>query len=344
MIDARLFLKRDGFHLDLHLASKAIITVLSGRAGAGKSLVLECLAGFARPDHGRILAGDELVFDSGARLDIPPERRRCVYIPGGDTLFPQMTLRENLNFAAAGRGRLERRREVDEMLEVFGLASCAGAKPGALDPAQRQRGSIARALLSRPKALLLDEPSRGMDAVLKRDLHKAVRQAASTGVAIVIAAREMSEAMDLAEELAVLQAGRILQQGSPAAILDAPSCAEVLSLLDCYNLAEAEIIGLDPAAGKSRLRCNFGGPPEFECDAPYFPGHLLGARLRLAVRIDAVHLDPGGSALSVRRHVALPHGRRIEFQNGLTASAPANAASRNAYNVRIDPSAWRLLK
>lgn len=344
MIDAKLLLNLDGFRLDLHLKSNAVATVLFGASGAGKSLTLDCLAGFATPDQGRILVGDEILFDSGARVDMPPRQRRCGYVFQSDALFPHMTLRENLSFAVSGHGRLERKRVVDEMLHRFHLVEFAGRKPQELSGGQRQRGSIARALLARPRVLLLDEPSRGLDAALKREFYDAVREAKLMGAPVVLVTHDVDEALELGDEMAVIEAGRIVQQGPPADVLDAPASARVARLMDCYSVAEAEIAEMNPAAGKSRMRCRFDGGAESEWEGPYFPGHLLGAKLHLAVRVDAVRLDRGGVPLRARRRTVVSAGTRIEFENGLNALASGSLPRQDVYNVSISPGAWRVLR
>ncbi len=344
MIDARLAFELEGFRLDVHLRSSAAITVLFGASGAGKSLTLDCLAGFAAPHQGRILIGGDILFDSGARVDIPPRLRRCGYVFQSDALFPHMTLRENLHFAGAGRGRLERSRAVDEMLDRFHLAGLAGRKPQELSGGQRQRASIARALLAHPRVLLLDEPSRGLDAALRRDFYEAVREAKAGSVPVILVTHDAGEALELGDEIVVMETGRIVQQGPPAAVFDNPASARVARLMDCYNIAAAEIVALDPSAGSSRLRCRFAGLEESEWTGPYFPGHLIGARLQLGVRIDAVRLDAGGAAFRALRSLPVPHGIRVEFENGLVAQTSRALPARSAYNVSIDPQSWKVLR
>jgi ABC-type sulfate/molybdate transport systems ATPase subunit len=343
MIDARLLVDLKGFRLDLHLRSNAMITALFGASGAGKSLTLDCLAGFARPDQGRILIGDDILYDSGANVDMPPRLRRCGYVFQSDALFPHMTLRENLNFARAGHGRLERMRAVDEMLDRFHLAEHAGKKPNQLSGGQRQRGSIARALLAQPRILLLDEPSRGLDAALRREFYEAVREVRSMGVPAVLVTHDMDEALELGDDMVVIEGGRIIQHGAPFEVLDAPYSASVARLMACYNIAEAEIIELDPAAARCRLRCRFDGGAESDWAGPYIPGLLLGAKLDVAVRAEAVQVDRGGVPLRVRRTTVVSGGLRVEFDNGLVAVVGGQDV-RNTYNVNIPPGAWRVLR
>src|SRR6202521_5379703 len=151
-----------GFTLDLEFAAAAGVTVLFGPSGAGKTLILDSIAGFVRPDEGRILLDDALLFDGATGVHLPPQARNCGYVFQNYALFPHMSLRENLEFAAERRPRLERHRRVNEMLERFRLTEAAGRNPHELAGGQRQRCSIARALIGGPRLLLLDEPTQGL--------------------------------------------------------------------------------------------------------------------------------------------------------------------------------------
>src|ERR1700674_1569513 len=151
-----------GFLLDLEFSATAGVTVLFGPSGSGKTLVLDSIAGFVRPDEGRILLDNDILFDGLTGVHLAPQARNCGYVFQNYALFPHMTLRENLQFAAERRPRLERHRRVSEMLERFRLTEAAGRNPHELAGGQRQRCSIARALIGGPRLLLLDEPTQGL--------------------------------------------------------------------------------------------------------------------------------------------------------------------------------------
>lgn len=331
MIDARIrlaFPQRSDSHafsLDLHIRTSAGVSVLFGPSGAGKSLTLDSIAGFVHPTEGRILVDDVLLFDAAARVNLPPRARHCGYVFQSSALFPHLTLRQNLAFAAAQLPRLERSRKVNETLEQFHLAEAAGRRPSELSGGQRQRGSIARALLAQPRLLLLDEPSSGLDHLLREELYSLLAEVrANFRLPILLVTHHLDEAIALGDQLFILKDGRLLQSGPPAGILDQPAGDDIATLLGRFNLIDAELLSIDPAANRSRLRCLLPGVLPFEIDAPYFPGHLLGARLRLAIRHEelAASSSPGSIPFRLSSLSRRAGFLRAEFAGGLIAEIP----------------------
>jgi len=151
MIRARLrktFLARPdsaSFSLELEFQATAGVTVLFGPSGSGKTLTLDLIAGFVRPDDGRILLDDEILFDGSAGVNLPPQARNCGYVFQNYALFPHMTLRQNLEFAAERRPRLERHRRVNEMLERFRLVDAPALLHRARTDRRTQTAAVRRA-------------------------------------------------------------------------------------------------------------------------------------------------------------------------------------------------------
>jgi ABC-type sulfate/molybdate transport systems ATPase subunit len=328
MLQARLrktFPQRDdsaGFSLDVELQAAAGVTVLFGPSGSGKTQVLDSIAGFTRPDEGRILLDDNLLFDAATGVHLPPQARHCGYVFQNYALFPHMTLRENLVFAAERRPRLERHRRVNEMLETFRLTDAAGRRPHEVSGGQRQRCSIARALIVAPKLLLLDEPGQGLDAPLKAEFYDVLRQVrADFKTPILLVTHDLEECFELGEEMLILRAGRIVQSGPPRKILDQPANVDVARLLGAFNLIPCEIRALDPGRNTSRLQMG-----DVELDGPYFPGRFKGDRVTLCVRTEQLAVSarlgrpgPNQIAAELKRAVEKPQGMRLEFEGGILA-------------------------
>jgi len=296
--------------------------VLFGPSGSGKTQVLDSIAGFTRPDEGRILLDDDLLFDAATGVHLPPQARNCGYVFQNYALFPHMTLRENLMFAAERRPRLERHRRVNEMLDTFRLAEAAGRRPHEVSGGQRQRCSIARALIVAPKLLLLDEPGQGLDAPLKAEFYEVLRQVrADFKTPVLLVTHDLDECFELGEEMVILREGRIVQSGTPRKILDQPANVDVARLLGAFNLIPCEIRSLDPGRNTSKVQMG-----EVELDGPYFPGRFKGDRVTLCVRPEQLIVSarlgrPGQNqiAATLARAVEKPQAMRLEFEGGIIA-------------------------
>jgi molybdate transport system ATP-binding protein len=327
-----------GFSLDLEFQAKAGVTVLFGPSGSGKTLTLDSIAGFVRPDQGRIILDDAILFDGATGVHLAPQARQCGYVFQNYALFPHMTLRENLAFAAERRPRLERHRRVNEMLETFRLQDMAGRRPHEASGGQKQRCSIARALIGSPKILLLDEPAQGLDAKLRAEFYEILRQVRGEfKTPILLVSHDFDECFELGEEMIVLHSGRIAQSGTPRKIMDQPANLEVARLLGAFNLIGGEIRTLDPGRNRSRVQVG-----EFEIEGPYFPGHFKGDRVTVCVRPEQLRAlerngRPGPNQIPVelKRAVEKPRGMRLEFSGGIAVDV-----SRAEFESRRENTGW----
>jgi len=309
-----------GFSLDLEFQAARGFTVLFGPSGSGKTLTLDTIAGFVRPDQGRILLDDQILFDGDAGVHLAPRARHCGYVFQNYALFPHMTLRKNLEFAVEQLPRLERHRKVNEMLEKFHLAEVSGRRPYELSGGQKQRCSIARALIAAPRLMLLDEPSRGLDAPLRAELYAALRQVREEfGIPMLLVTHDFEECLQLGDEMIVLREGRVVQSAAPRKILEQPANVGVAKLLGIYNLLPVEILGLDPGRDVSRLRYQ-----DFELTGPYFPSRLIGDRVSLCIRPDALSIAPRNGRPGVNqipaallRTIEKPDRVRLEFSSDI---------------------------
>ncbi|MBV9266462.1 MAG: ATP-binding cassette domain-containing protein, partial [Acidobacteriaceae bacterium] len=240
------------FDLDIHLQAPAAITVLFGPSGSGKTLTLNCVAGFTKPDHGRILINDRLLFDHATNVHVPPQARRCGYLFQDHALFPHMSVRENLLFAArvsrTGKRGMAQRRLVNELLDAFELGELAGRRPAQLSGGQKQRAALARILVTEPEAVLLDEPARGLDARLKQSFFQVLRDMRERlNCPMLLVTHDLDECFELAEYVCLLDRGQFLQAGRRQEVLSRPSSAEAARLLGIYSIVPGEIRALDPS-------------------------------------------------------------------------------------------------
>lgn len=329
-----------GFSLNIELRVAAGVTVLFGASGSGKTLTLDCIAGFVRPDSGRILLDDDILFDAATKVCLRPQDRNCGYVFQNYALFPHMTLRENLAFAVERRPRLERHRRVNEMLEKFQLTEVSGRRPHEVSGGQKQRCSIARALIGEPKLLLLDEPARGLDALLRAGLYTTLRKVrADFNVPILLVTHDLDECFELGDEMLVMREGRIVQSGAPKDVLRQPANVEVARLLGVQNLFSAEITALDPGRNTSRLKA-----ADFELIGPYYPGRFLGDRVWLCVSAEDLRVSPlngskaeGGNRVPVKlaRVSERPQSIRLEFSRDITVEM-----SRAEFEQQKDNKDW----
>lgn len=313
------------FQLDVEIKATEAVTALFGPSGSGKTLTLDSIAGFVRPDEGRVMIGDDLLYDGATGVCLTPQARQCGYVFQNYALFPHMTLRQNLEFAAEFRPKLDRHRKVNEMLEMFRLGDLAGRKPQELSGGQKQRCSIARALLAEPRVLLLDEPAQGLDPVLRLELHEVLRNVrANFDTPILLVSHDLDECFALAGRMYVMSEGKVVQHGTPTEIFDKPANLGVAQQLGIYNLLQADVLTLDPGRNTCQLRL-----ASFELNGPYLPGKFKGDKVWLCVRPEELRAFPKNGALTVnqvsshvQRATAKPGAMRLEFDHELTADVP----------------------
>jgi ABC-type Fe3+/spermidine/putrescine transport system ATPase subunit len=213
--------------------------VLLGPTGAGKTALLEVIMGFHRPDEGRIYSDGQDV------TDVPTEKRGIGYVPQNCPLFPHMNVFENVEFGLKMQRveALERRRSVDRMLEIMGLEAMSKRTPSTLSGGERQKAVLARVLVTRPKAVLLDEPLASIDAetnrVLREELKRINRE---LKVAIVHVTHDQIEAFSLGDRIAIIRNGEIAQLGHPAAVLASPANEFVARFLGYENVFRARFV------------------------------------------------------------------------------------------------------
>jgi molybdate transport system ATP-binding protein len=202
------------FTLAAEFAAAEGVTALFGPSGAGKSTIVNLIAGLIAPDRGRIALDDTVLFDSGARIDVPPHRRRigCVFQEG--RLFPHLAVRRNLDYGRWMSGLARDDAATAHIVELLDLGRLLDRRPGKLSGGERQRVAIGRALLMRPRLLLLDEPLASLDTARKREiLPYLVRLRDDAKVPMLYVSHLADEVRAIATQVVRIEDGRVVAQG-----------------------------------------------------------------------------------------------------------------------------------
>jgi len=226
-------------HLDLTVQRDELFVLLGG-SGSGKTTLLRAIAGFVRPEAGRIVLDD---IDLSA---LPPHRRPVNTMFQSYALFPHMSVAANIGFGLRQRGvsRAETRRRVETMLALVRLEGFGGRRPSELSGGQQQRVALARSLAPSPRLLLLDEPMSALDQSLRRDTRaELVRLRRSLGISFVLVTHDQDEALEMADRIGVMRDGRMAQVGTPAALYEAPAGRFVAEFLGAANILSCVVDG-----------------------------------------------------------------------------------------------------
>ena len=219
-LDVRIAHPLRSIRLELELSVRAETLALVGPSGAGKSSVLRTIAGLLRPVQGRVAHADEAWLDTARGIDLPPERRSVGFVFQEYALFPHMTVEANVAYGGP--------RRAPELLERFGVAGLAHARPRELSVGERQRVALARALARDPAVLLLDEPLSSLDAFTRVHVRAELREILQElALPTVLVTHDFDDAASLADRIGVLAEGRLLQLGTPAELVAEPENAFV---------------------------------------------------------------------------------------------------------------------
>ena len=299
-----------GFVLDAAFVSAGGLTALFGRSGAGKTSLINAIAGLFRPERGHIVIDGEVLTDTERGVFVPARRRRIGYVFQEGRLFPHLSVRQNLLYGrwfapkdAGGSGG-----DVDQIIDLLGIGALLQRRPAHLSGGEKQRVAIGRALLARPRLLVMDEPLASLDEARKTEILPYIeRLRDEAGVPIVYVSHQVAEVARLATTLVVLNEGRVAATGPTAAIMGRIDLFPLTGRAEAGAILATRVAGHDPAFGLTTLRAAAGELRVPHLDLP------VGAALRIRIRardvMIALHPPEGLSALNVLPGTVIEIGR-----------------------------------
>lgn len=338
------------FYLDVAFDASPGFTILFGASGAGKTTLLNCIAGLTRPDSGSISLGARVLFDSSKQIDFAISRRRAGYVLQNLALFPHMTVAQNVAYGLSHLPDANQR--VMSMLGAFHIAHLAERSPRQISGGEAQRVALARTLVTEPEVLLLDEPLAALDSPTKSQILDDLRQWNQTHrIPILYVTHSRDEVFALGERVIVLDAGRIVAQGTPHEVMNAPMTETVAQLAGFENVLDALVKAVHPERGTMTCQIAGDGAPLL-LETPLVRGGV-GAALRVGVRagdillatsppvgLSARNVIPGRIA-SLDQHDVIVSARvkcRVEIEVHLTLAA------RDSLQLAVGKEVWLVIK
>ncbi len=325
----------------------SLLTLL-GPSGCGKTTILRAIAGFVAPDSGRIEVGGTDI------TAVPPERRQTAMLFQNYALFPHMTVAQNVAFGLKMRRlpRAEIATKIEAALAMVRLDGFAGRYPAELSGGQQQRAALARALVTEPQLLLLDEPFGALDQNLREAMQVELRKLQQRlGITTILVTHDQQEALILSDLIAVMNAGKIEQMAPPIEVYDHPATRFVASFMGAANVLEGKLgardaTGYTISIGSGTMRLP-GTPPS---------GAASG--IAVAVRPEAIGLDTGGGdgdaivgTISFRTNLGSRLVYEIELADGLKLSVEEQRQDKTRVRalgervrLRIDPHHCAVLR
>jgi molybdate transport system ATP-binding protein len=328
----------DEFGLDVDFQLPAGITILFGASGAGKSTLLDCIAGLLKPHSARIVLDSCVLQDSASSVFLSAQKRRLAYLFQAPALFPHLTVEQNVSFGLPNLRADERAQCVDDLLAAFRISHLAERKPGQLSGGEAQRTAMARALAPSPRAVLLDEPLKGLDAELKSAILDDLRAwNRARQLPILYVTHQRDEVDALGEHVIAMDRGRIIAEGAPHAVLDAPRKKRLAYAAGFENHITAAVQDIREPDGIMRVRLA-GSDTELEVPLGYAS---TGTRVHIAIRA-------GDILLATQRPQGLSARNILEGAiDSLELVGPTVVCRVNAgaiFQVHVTPGALRALE
>jgi molybdate transport system ATP-binding protein len=273
------------FHLDVEFAAEAPIVGLFGRSGAGKTSVINAIAGITKPSRGIIRVNDALLFDAAGGVNLPPEKRRIGYVFQDPLLFPHLDVESNLHYGRRLRVAAERFIEPERVIELLGLGAFLRRMPNALSGGEKQRVAIGRALLAQPRILLMDEPLAALDVPRKTEILDYIeRLRDEVRIPIVYVSHSVPEITRLADTVVILSEGKCLAVGDVDEVMGRLDLKPVTGRYEAGSILDTHVMAHDTEHQITTLAFEGG-----ELVVPFLDA-AVGERVRARIRARDVSL------------------------------------------------------
>ena len=273
------------------------VLILFGPSGSGKTTLLRCLAGLEWPDEGQIQFGSTTWIDAATHIRLSPQARRIGYMPQDYALFPTHTVAGNIAYGLSDLPSAARQERVRELISLLQLQGLEQAKPTQLSGGQQQRVALARAIARRPQLLLLDEPLSALDAPTRAKLCGELRALLTQqAIPAIVVTHDWAEALTLGDIIAVMNAGQVLQVGSPQEVFSRPANAEVAKIVGIETVVQGHVVAND--SGLATVSVNGTRLKGLGAD-------VSGSAVYVCIRAEDVLLEQAGSGItSARNHLS----------------------------------------
>ena len=327
--------------IDLEAPTDGVLA-LFGASGAGKTSIINILAGLTRPASGRVAIGDDVLFDSDARIDLPPERRRIGLIFQEGRLFPHLSVRSNLLYGFRRAPGDARPLDLGRIVTLLGIGHLLGRRPRDLSGGEKQRVAIGRALLANPRLLLMDEPLASLDGARKEEILPFIEELRDQlGLPIVYVSHDLNEIIRLADTVAIVAGGRIAASGPIEDILARRDLTAMTGFYEASAVLRAKVTNHEAAFGLTHLAFAGGTLRIPRIDLPAGSG----VRARIRARDVSVALAAPGdiSILNIlpARIVSIGagDGPYVDIQLALDAAGAsliwARVTARSLHDLRL---------
>ena len=311
------------FVLNVHFRALAGFTILFGASGAGKTTVLDCIAGLTDPHEGRIAVGGQTVYDSEAKRNVPAWKRNIGYVLQDLALFPHLTAEQNVAYGLRQLHASERRARSRELLDAFRIDHLRDRRPAEISGGERQRVALARALVIEPRALLLDEPLAGLDRPIRSHILSDLRRwNQNYRIPILFVTHSGEEVFALGAEVIVLEAGKIVAQGRPKEVMHAPRMETVAQLAGFENIFDATVSAVNESSGT--WTCSIGG---LNLETPLGRTEA-GAKLRVGIRAGDIMLATESPRGLSARNIIPGTIQNVEQRHGFVSAVVDCAGTR----------------